>query len=58
MWYCPRCQTWVGRKLGECVSEGHPRPRYPVLYEDVAVDDARGVTRWDQLKAVVRGVVR
>lgn len=51
MWYCPKCETWVGWKLDECVTAGHPRPRRPLRYADVDVEDARDVTLLDRVKA-------
>lgn len=57
MWYCPKCRTWVGRKLDECVGAGHERPRYPLYYDDVDVDHAHDVTAYDRLSAKLRGVL-
>jgi len=55
MWLCPTCETWVGRKLGEC-AEGHTRPFLPVWSDLVDVDDSRQVTTRDRLSAKVRGL--
>jgi hypothetical protein len=57
MWYCPACETWVGRKLDECL-DGHTRPLVPVWSAHVDVDDARRVTVGDRLRAKVRGLRR
>lgn len=55
MWLCPRCETWVGRKLDRC-NGGHTRPLLPVWSAFVDVDDARQVTTRQRLRAKVRGV--
>jgi len=57
MWLCPRCETWVGRKLDAC-AEGHTRPLLPVWSGLVDVDDSRQVTLGGRLQAKVRGVRR
>ena len=54
MWFCPECRTWVGRKLDQCVTEGHPRPRIPVTTDDVDVDHAFDVTRRMRLRVKAR----
>lgn len=36
-WYCPHCETWVGKKLDSCLN-GHTRPRFPLYYDDVEFD--------------------
>lgn len=52
-WYCPECELWVGRKLEDCMDR-HGRPRLPLLYEDVDVDNSRRVTFRDRIRAKVR----
>lgn len=49
MWYCPKCETWVGAKLDEC-SEGHAQPWRPVLNEEPK-KPAWEVTFWDRVRA-------
>ena len=56
MWLCPRCETWVGRKLDEC-NAGHARPFVPVWSGLVDVDDSRQVTARQRLRAKVRGLL-
>lgn len=50
MWYCPKCETWVGWKLDDCVTEGHSRPWRPLRYDDVE-KPADEVTLRDRLRA-------
>lgn len=50
MWFCPKCETWVGSKLDECL-EGHSRPWRPVL--NTEPKPAWEVTFWDRVRAKI-----
>lgn len=53
MWYCPKCEAWVGWKLDECI-HGHSRPRRPLRSVDVDKKPAWKVTLRDRLRAKLR----
>jgi len=57
-WYCPKCEggMWVGWKRDTC-GEGHERPRLPLRYDDVDVDNSWQVTRRDRLRGALRSLV-
>jgi hypothetical protein len=55
-WYCPHCEMWVGKKLDSCL-EGHSRPRLPLFYDDVDVDDSWRVGLRDRVRAKLRRVI-
>lgn len=56
MWYCPTCQSWLGTKIEVCFECGNPRPRWPLLEDDVDVNDSRDVTLADRVRSKVRRV--
>lgn len=55
-WYCPHCESWIGRKLGSCLN-GHSRPRLPLYYDDVEFDYSRRVTLRHRIRAKIRRVI-
>jgi hypothetical protein len=58
MWFCPKCETWVGSKLDKCVTEQHSKPLFPVLADDFeSSPPAWEVTLEDRLLAKVRRVL-
>lgn len=44
MWYCPRCQLWIGSELSRCNGERHPQPRFEIRQGDVPEDVVQAST--------------
>ena len=55
-WYCPYCESWVGRKRDQCAN-GHSRPRLPLYYDDVEFDYSPRVTNYQRLRSKIWRVI-
>jgi len=54
MWFCPKCESWLGWKLDKCFECGQRRPRRPLRAVDVDKKPAWKVTLRDRLRAKLR----